>query len=497
MKDEIKQAIADLLTHSDPDRRREAAEMLAGGGNVGQGGPVLGLAPVAALAAALRDDNKGVRDAASRSLCSIGGAKAARAIVEYIADANIVTRNLAAELLVQLGEVSVRPLFPYLQDPNQDIRKFAVDILGLIKSDDAVPHLLPLLRDPDPNVLVSAAEALGNIGSAVAVPQLIQAYDEYEFARAPVAEALGKIGDSRAEEFLLLSFTTGVNQSSFDPLVLYVLVEALSVTGSQRTFDQLQKHIPDVEGTLRHVLLHAVVRIAERLNLPLSFPRDYKHDLINVLHKGDVGMKISAIKSLAPFDESEVTQALLRALGESEQLDALLFPLLMERKEAFRIAVEELETKKGIESVSGNKLHRTKQLVSLLGKLALGFLEKIRRREEIDVDDVLVTRAFRVVENQWAAATEETRALVVDALFRLDGDRAVHFLDAIANDPDPWLRIHVIELLAGISDRRVPGFIARFLDDDDELVRESAAAALQSQGYSVDRADFPLTVGNS
>jgi HEAT repeat protein len=68
-------------------------------------------------------------------------------------------------------------------------------------------------------------------------------------------------------------------------------------------------------------------------------------------------------------------------------------------------------------------------------------------------------------------------------LFHLDGDRAVMFLDAIMNDPDPWLRIHVIEVIAAIADRRAPDFIARFLEDDDEMVREVAVSTLQSRGF--------------
>jgi HEAT repeat protein len=48
-------------------------------------------------------------------------------------------------------------------------------------------------------------------------------------------------------------------------------------------------------------------------------------------------------------------------------------------------------------------------------------------------------------------------------------------------DPDPWLRMHVIEQLAAIGDRRVPMFVNRFLDDEDEMVREVAMAILQGR----------------
>ena len=86
---------------------------------------------------------------------------------------------------------------------------------------------------------------------------------------------------------------------------------------------------------------------------------------------------------------------------------------------------------------------------------------------------------------RWSTADEEARGAIVDVLFRLDGDRAVSFLDTIMNDPDPWLRIHVIELIAAIADPRAPDFIARFLDDDDAMVRDVAAETLRSRGFAL------------
>ena len=40
--------------------------------------------------------------------------------------------------------------------------------------------------------------------------------------------------------------------------------------------------------------------------------------------------------------------------------------------------------------------------------------------------------------------------------------------------------MHVIELLAQSSDGRVQEFVARFLEDEDELVRETASATMSA-----------------
>jgi HEAT repeat protein len=65
----------------------------------------------------------------------------------------------------------------------------------------------------------------------------------------------------------------------------------------------------------------------------------------------------------------------------------------------------------------------------------------------------------------------------------------VEFLDAIMNDPDPWLRIHTIELLLPLEDRRIPDFLVRFLQDDDEMVREVAMSTLEQKGFTIGDAE--------
>ena len=125
MNEETKNLVCLLLTDTDPDVRRRAAEDLAEGNDRNV---------LAVLSIALQDENKGVEDAVSRSFLSIGGVAAARAIVYHIEDENITSRNLAAKLLVKLGNDSVHALVPYLRSENKDVRKLAVDILGDIRA---------------------------------------------------------------------------------------------------------------------------------------------------------------------------------------------------------------------------------------------------------------------------------------------------------------------------------------------------------------------------
>ncbi len=472
MRSEIEQKVADLLTSGDPDARRQAAEELAESNE---------LATITALRVALQDTSKGVRDAAARSLIAIGGSTVARSIARYIADTDIVTRNLASKLLIRMGEVSIPAILPFLRDQDKDVRKFVVDILGEIESVDSVYHLLPLLNDPDPNVIVSTLEALGNIGSVESLGPICKAFDAYPFARPSAADALGRIGDTSVGDYLLEKFLKAKNDVSTDPVVLCAVIEALGSVGSARAADALTRQLDVAQGKLFHILIHAIVQITERSQGVLEFPESVRGDMLAALGDDNEGIRLSAAKGLVQFDDAAVTRALVLALGSSEEFDFFLISVLLGRREAFREAVEVLEEEHG---------RRVGQVVLLLGKLAYEFVKRFSEHQSYEVTNLLLSRAFDAVLTKWAEADHETRAIFVDTMFRLTGDRAVACISEIAADPDPWLRVHIIELLAEIRDRRAIDVVMTFLEDEDEMVREAAVSMLQARGMQAEVVQF-------
>jgi HEAT repeat protein len=466
MKDETRQHIASLLADPDPDMRRRAAETLSS---------TDGLAAVAALAAALQDESKGVRDAAFRSLCAVGGINVARAIVEYIGDEDIVIRNLAAELLIKLGTTSVPAILPYLHDQSQDVRKFAVDILGLIGDQAPASEMLPLLFDSDENVVVSTVEAFGNMKAVAVVAALEETYDRSSASRGAVAEALGKIGDPASSDFLLLRLQEALGAAEQDPVVLFTLIEALGIVGTDRAGTVLQQSRERLTGRLRSALLHALVLIASRAGRSPEFPGEFQEDFLAALRDPEPAVRLSAARVLMALPGFDISCALMRTFGSSAELDSFLLKHLPSRGDVIAAALQHLEQ------------HRTrsvKGIILLLGRLTLGLTRTIMKTAVTEVQVRHLERMFILIADRWSTADEETRAAIVDLLFRLDGDNAVEFLDAIMNDPDPWLRVHVIEIIAAIADRRAPDFIARFLQDDDEMVRDTALGILEARGYA-------------
>jgi HEAT repeat protein len=468
MNEETKKLICLLLTDPEPDVRRRAAEDLAAYSDRNV---------LAVLSLGIQDENKGVEDAVSRSILSIGGIDAARAIVYHLEDENIVPRNLAAKLLIKLGEHSVHALVPYLRSDDKDVRKLAVDILGEIKSKEPVYYLLPLLQDTDPNVLVATLEALGNIGSAVTILPISSAFEQYPFARIVAIEALGKIGGDSVKVFLENKFKEAFTAGGADGVYQFALLDSIGIVGDEKTLDLLLAHYELIKDHLRDVLLHEMVHIIERGNIEFQFEDAVEEDLLHALKSDSQDIQLSAAKGLVQFKDPKATRALLLSLGISEVMDFVVIAQMSARPQAFQIALECLE-----EGVSRGKI----QMIMLLGKLATEFIHSYKNFNEYPLDVLELKRTLAVTMDAWQETNEEDREIIADTLFRLDCDSAADFLNDALMELDPWSRVHIIDQLGTMPTRRVLECIARFIHDENEMVQEAAVAALQAAGYPVD-----------
>jgi HEAT repeat protein len=468
MIEETKNLVCLLLTDPDPDVRRSAAEDLA----VYNDRSIL-----AVLSIGIQDENKGVEDAVSRSILSIGGVDAARAIVYHIEDDRIAPRNLAAKLLIKLGENSVHALVPYLRSDDKDVRKLAVDILGEIKSKEPVYYLLPLLKDTDPNVIVAALEALGNIGSAVAIEPISNTFAQYPFARIVAIEALGKIGGDSVRGFLEKKFKESFTVGEIDGVYLFALLDAIGIVGDNKTLGLLLAHYEKIKDHLRDVLLHEMVHIIERCNIEFQFDEKIKDDLLHALRSDSQHIQLSAAKGLVQFKDQEVTRALLLSLGISEEMDFVVIAQMSARPKAFQIAIECLEG-----GVTRGKI----QMIMLLGKLATEYIHSYKNFHAYPLEDSELKRTLSVTMEAWQDASEEDREIVADTLFRIDCDSAADFLNDALMELDPWSRVHIIDQLGTMPTRRVLECIARFVHDENEMVQEAAIAALQAAGVPME-----------
>lgn len=177
-------ALVAALKDTDPGVRAAAAQAL---------GRLDDKAAGNALAELLRDPDPAVQQAAVMSLAELEDPRAVPGLEKLLTSPDADTRQQAASELGDM-ELTVAPasLIVALKDPNADVRESAAHSLGNIEDQKAVPAIVPLLNDPDKDVQEAAVDALQNIGGPAAMQALIGALKSKDpQVRRKAAEALG------------------------------------------------------------------------------------------------------------------------------------------------------------------------------------------------------------------------------------------------------------------------------------------------------------------
>jgi HEAT repeat protein len=200
---------------------------------------------VDALAQALTDGNRLVRDAAAHSLTELKTQQAGQRLLPWASHADTFVRTAALRALRELRlPDSFAPALAALQDDNAALRREAVSVLGWLKNPAALPALAELaatdthaevrraatgalgfaeddsvlkallatLSDPEWQVREEAASTLGKLRLAAALPQLIEALDDdYWQVRLRAARALGRLKNPAALSALIGLFTHAIS----------------------------------------------------------------------------------------------------------------------------------------------------------------------------------------------------------------------------------------------------------------------------------------------
>ena len=166
-----------------------------------------GAPAVEPLIAVLEDKNvdRYARGLAAKALGEIKDPRAVKPLIAVLGEDWRVSES-AGDALANIGTPAVGPLIAVLEDKrvDRDARAEAADALGKLGDSRAVQPLILAMNDDD--VRYSAAKALANIGTAAVEPSIAVLKDKRldGHARAEAARTLGKLGDSRAVAPLIL-----------------------------------------------------------------------------------------------------------------------------------------------------------------------------------------------------------------------------------------------------------------------------------------------------
>jgi HEAT repeat protein len=265
------------INDDDASKRRSAAEALSGGDE----------RAIYPLIRALKDDNFGVQDAAMRSLMEIKGETTTYMVLPLLRE-NSFLRNTAIMIIREMGKIAVPLLYVLLNDRDDDVRKFALDLIHDIRYCGYPEKLVEMLTtDQNANVRAAAAKTIGMLQYKKAVPQLIKALSDEEWVCFSALEALTNLNDESSMDAML----DLLNNPS--ETIRYAAIEALGKIGSSKAVQYLTEHTSKAEGFEKTAAIKSLSRIGCVPPLP-----GISEVLIDMLKEDEWDDKLTAIKGL-------------------------------------------------------------------------------------------------------------------------------------------------------------------------------------------------------
>jgi HEAT repeat protein len=394
----------------------------------------------AAIAGAVTDPDPQVRRAAVAALGDIADDRATGPLLAAARDETTAMRAEAATALDEARGVAVRPeLMRLATDRDPDVRSRALESLGAFGGARVRPMLTGALRSPDAAVRVRAATGLGLLLDDAAIESLTALLDDPQPAvRQAAAESLGDLNSARAAEVLIAHATDPA------PGVRREITIALDHGGTALARPTLRALLADPHPQVRAAAAEAMVVLdpperLETLRPLLAHPHpDVRRGAIWALDDE------SAVADLLPLladPHKDVQTAAAWTLG-----------LIGDRTAAPRLHAL-LAAGSGSASGSGTAAG----LSGLSGPGGPGGLSG-------------------------GAVDGDQRAIIIEALSRLEGPEALPMLVAALDDPYPAVRFTAITELRHTRDLTWGPRLRTALTDPEAPVRAEAARSLAGLG---------------
>lgn len=288
------------LTHEDPAIRRSAAEDLEEGDE----------RAIYPLIKALRDDNTGVQDAAMRSLMSIKIEPTVYMVLPLLRESAFI-RNMALLILKEMGKIAVPLLYILLDDNDDDVRKFSLDLIHDIKYCNYPEKILELLAsDPNVNVRAAAAKTIGTLQYKKAVPQLVKALSDEEWVCYSALEALTAMHEDDSID-AIVNLLKNPSET-----IRFAAIEALGELRSSKATEPLVKHIASATDHEKMAAVRSLIEIGQVPSLP-----DISDALMKVLIDEDMENKLIAVKGLASIKYEHAIKPIIDLAGSLDVSD--------------------------------------------------------------------------------------------------------------------------------------------------------------------------------
>ena len=214
-----------------------------------------------ALNKLLEDSDPMVRSSAVLALGEVTGAPSVDTMVTALKDESPRVREMAAGLLSKMGGAAAPALIKLAQEKDDALRVLGIQILGRIKSADAVPMLATALGDSETAVRNAAIISLSQVGEP-SIPALAGAMTDAEVTkRWSAAYALNLIGNAKVAPALVV----GLNDK--DPRVRDLSTTGLTRMGKEAV-DALAAAAKNEDAGMRQMAINALGVVARPEAVP-------------------------------------------------------------------------------------------------------------------------------------------------------------------------------------------------------------------------------------
>lgn len=399
------------LSNPNASIRRIAAEKLSNGDE----------RAVYPLIKALRDENTGVQDAAMRSLIAIGGEMVSYMVIPLLREENAYLRNIAILILKSIGKPVLPLLPPLFRDYDEDIRKFAVDLVCEI-GECEYPELIASLLENDinPNVRASAAKAIGTLNYRDGIKSLRVGLQDEEWVCFSALESIGMLKDESLIDDIIPLLSNGSEALRF------AAIEALGMIGSKGSLEVLERHLYKATEIEKIEILKWLIK---NDIMPLGI--DMFDDLMNMLKEGQWEERLIAIKGLILLRREDAIKDILHIAGMIDPSNPEEENILFNIKENLRKINCSNEL---IEAIKDSKVRfRAKTIaIELTGEMEC--VEAIPYLIGLIEDDI-----------------RDVKRASITAIGKMETEESVKFLIDAIDDPDGHVRKAAISALGKIG----------------------------------------------
>ncbi len=448
VQNNVSQEIIKNLKDSDSTVRRQTVEEINLDNLYG--------ALIQELVQLLKDEDKGVRDAVANLLLSSDNELIPRNVVPLISSHEISVRNLAGEILLKKKTDSLPAMKEYLKTCNDDDQKFIIDVAGLIGDDSISNQVIEILNSSqNENVVLACLEALGNINCQDCINELTKVYDQNELYKPTVIEALGKIGNNQAVNFITERYPNE------DELTKFSMIESLGEIGNEEAFFLLVNEVRETRGAISWPIVESLMKLQKKLMLDVPFDENFKNVILRTLIEGETRYKRAASNLITVFEDKEVIEASLSIYGLDAEIDENVKtkffenPLYLYPKLTDYLNTDPKNLKELLELI--------KEIIQNDGAESLQSLSALDMQNLSDVFAENLTHP-----------DEEVRRSCIELLFFTALDKALLFTDTMIEDDDMWNRMRLLEILETINDERSFEAIRELTKDSEEMIAERA-----------------------